>query len=386
MNRKNKSGRKKDPGGVQATIERLTGIYPCPKYLRDAANKYLKSLLFPENHRTKLTMKEKLRSPNADVLIMNALQLDEVFKGNTAMVVKIINSENSENDKKQFQDALDKAEKDIQSRFEVYAYWVQHIGVLKSALSNQSIDLKNVRLDEVLKEIPHSQSVSTRAPLPFALRAIQQLESIEKRGRLGRPTADELAEQADAYMALRDFNQAGEKAREALEVDPTHAHAWFVRVMAALQLRNSAFHTMKHHQFVAQEIADPMSSQESMAWQLMDDESDRVIKHHEKLNEILPQALLHWPLKQGSQYDYAKERAFVRDLFIDEAFSVAISGKNDCHPLEIFAMNGIAPEWALTENAKMTNPQFVEAFRQQEYRKLPFNETELKLLTKLICG
>lgn len=361
--------RKKESGGVQATIERLTGKSPCPEYLRNAANKYLSSPLFSDSHREKLTKQSKIAQPGAETLILNALALDEVFKGETDTVVKIIINEINQNE---LCAKLDNAEAEIKRRFETYGYWMQRIGSLRSVLLDNSIDLKAIRLDESLNSMSTDRPMTK--PSSFALRAIQQLESIEERGRLGQPSVNELVEQADAYLALGDLAKAGKKARDAIEVDPTHARAWFVRVMAALQLRNSSLRAMQHHQMVSVEIAEPMSSQESWAIQMADEEANHAARHHEILNEILPQALLNWPRINARQFDHREQRTFVRNLFIENAFTsvISLSGRE---------ANGLTPEWVLMIEH---NWGIDEIQRKNGVSKLPFNEIERTVLAQIV--
>ena len=162
--------------------------------------------------------------------------------------------------------AIDEAQRQSNRRFEVYAYWREHFGTLKALLTNQQVDLKKQRLDEKLRQSQGHSPATT--PLPFALRAIQNLETIEERGRRGRWSADEYAEQAEAYLALKDYAKASQKARDAITVEPKHARAWFIRVMVALHQRNRAIHEMQRQQMIADEFAEPMSAHETMAREL----------------------------------------------------------------------------------------------------------------------
>jgi tetratricopeptide (TPR) repeat protein len=315
-------GRKKTSSGVLATLERLTGKKPCPDYLRNIANKYLVHPdLFPKNCKSN---KEKLASENADEIMMNALTLDEAFKGKTEIVVAIINGK-LEGTK--LENSLDEAQRENKRRYEVYACWEHHFPALQMILTSDSLDLRKERLDEKLRTIVPSQS--TKPILPFALRAIQNLETIEERGWLGRLTANEYAEQADAYMALGDYSKADERSRKAIEVDPDHARAWFIRVMVALRQRNSSAHEMQYYQMIVTEASEPMSSQESWALQMANDNGAQAAYFHEKLNEILPKALLNWPRKNREQYDHPDEYVYVRNLFIDQVFMTAISKHKD---------------------------------------------------------
>lgn len=367
------SGRKKEPGGVQATIERLTGQRPCPDHLRAAANKYLKSDLFPTNHKSKISNKDILSAPSADILLINTLELDQVFQGDTDVVVGIMLGRYI---KKDLNDKIENAESEIKRRFEIYSYWMQRIGSLKSILNDDATDLKTERLDMKLKSFQHDSSL--RTPAPFALRAIQQLETIEERGRLGRPTADECAEQADAYMALGDFVKADKKAQEAIDVDPNHARAWFVRVMVALKQRNLAISEMQHHQMIATEIAEPMSGQESWAREMADDAANKAADFHSHLREILPKALLHWP-KINNKYDHNEERIIVRDLFVDQVFSLVTVRNYSVSNRSLSEINGFGPEWAL-----LNSSNYSAAFMSEvDSKELPLSAEEVDVLMQI---
>lgn len=367
------SGRKKEPGGVQATIERLTGQRPCPDHLRTAANKYLKSDLFPTNHKLKISNKEKLSAPSADILMLNILELDQVFQGDTDVVVDIMLGRYI---KEELNAKIENAESEIKRRFEIYSYWMQRIGSLKSILNDDAIDLKAERLDIKLTSFQHDSPV--RTPAPFALRAIQQLETIEERGRLGRPTADECAEQADAYMALGDFVKADKKAQEAIDVDPNHARAWFVRVMVALKQRNLAVSDMQHHQMVATEIAEPMSGQESWAREMADDAASKAAGFHSNLREILPKALLHWP-KVNNKYDHNEERIIVRDLFIDQVFSLVTVRHYNISNRSLSEINGLGPEWALLNSSNYS----ADLMNDVSSKQLPISNEEADILMQI---
>lgn len=85
-----KRGPSRSLAGVIATLEELTGIKPWPKEVRDTANKYLRSKLFLHRRSKRGSYETKLAQPGARTLLMNALNLDEIFRGNTALVVSIL--------------------------------------------------------------------------------------------------------------------------------------------------------------------------------------------------------------------------------------------------------------------------------------------------------
>ncbi|MDO6384703.1 hypothetical protein [Uliginosibacterium sp. 31-12] len=346
-------GNKKKSDGVIATIERLTGQVPCPVFLRNSLNKYLyEEALFEgasKGSASKDKVQGKLTQGETDALVMNVLNLDQVFNGATATVVRIASGKA---EKKELEDVLDRAGAELQRRFDAYGYWVQRMGQLKEILGEGDIDLKKVRLDELIKtpsdtSVPHHQN-------PFALRAFQQLERIEGKGRLGVPTANELVEQADAYLALGDMQRATLKACAALEADKANARAWFIRVMAALRARNTALNQMRHQEMIAQEVAEPMSAHEAWAYEMASEEQGKAADCQMALSKILPQALLHWPkyFPNSRSYEHGRERHVVRDLFINAIFA-KVAGPQ-AYPRNYY-LNGLEAEWKFVrENSTLS--------------------------------
>lgn len=368
--------RKKASNGVQATVERLTNRKPCPEYLRTAANKYLDSSLFPVSRHSEKDRTAKLSADGADVLLINALSLDEAFRGATEKVASIIKNEV---ERKQLEADLDEAQRDIERRFEVYAYWKQRFAPLKTILLERTLDLKKERLDEKLRTVISPDFATT--PPPFALRAIQHLEAIEERGRLGRLTAKEYIEQADAYMALGDFSKADQKAQDAIEVDPQNALGWFIRVMAALKQRNLALREMQRHKMTAEEVAEPMSSHESLAFQLADEQSSRAAQFHENLDQILPKALINWPRSNRGYHDHRDEYVFVRNLFIEHIFMRIKPGIREINSRFYHEMSGLSSEWAMNHCGHPDNTVIAE---QNPTKSLPLGDDERALLSRLI--
>ena len=318
--------RAKENTGVAATIERLTGQKPCPEFLRTALRRYLRAddSIFRVEGKRKPTEIERLAAPGADTLVLNVLELDEAFRGETKIVTKIIGRKLNPRD---LANSLEAAEAEIRRRFDIYEKWVRRFAHLKNLLMEQSIDLKKERLDERLRT-KNRTAGSQHDAKPFGLRAIQELERIEERGLLGRLSAREYAEQADAYMSLGDFEEAGTRAAQAIKVDPHHARAWFIRVIAALRLRNASVAAMQHQNMIATEIAEPMSSQESNALQLAAEEACQAHRHRQSLEQMLPEALLNWPTINGRQFDHQEQWMIVRDLFIDQTLSRVVAAQS----------------------------------------------------------
>lgn len=368
-------GNKKDAEGVVATIERLTGKYPCPGYLRNALNKYLRCAnLFPGAiNKSGKQLMGKLKRPDTDVLVLNVLRLDEIFRGNTKLVSRIVRGEIAE-------DLLAKeifvAQAEIERRRDIYSYWSHKLSGLKGLLTDDATDLRSVLLDP---QVVLPSNGSTREPIGFAMRAIAMLEENEERGRLGLPTADEFVERADAYFALGDLVGADVNAVQALEINCAHPKAWFIRVMVALRLRGNALNQMRHHDMVAQEIAEPMSSQERWAREMAGEEADRAARQHQTLAKILPKALLHWPTLGNGGFDQLAMRTQVRDLFIDHMFDNAIKGtRRHLKPENLYRLNGLEPEWQL---AIATQPYLAMSGAIEQ--ECPFDGDEMQALRML---
>lgn len=334
---------KKKSDGVQATIERVTGKVPCPQFLRNSLNKYLyEPTLFSGARKSHGKKLGQLSAPETDVLVANLLALDEVFRGDTDTVMQIVNKELAPEKRKKL---INDAAREMQRRLDVYAYWVKRMRLLEQVLADDALDLRRSRLDERLVGAREHEVGALAAP--FALRAVRELEQSEERGRLGQPTAAEYSDRADAYLALEDFKNADINAQRAIAQDGSHARAWFVRVMVALRQRNRALNKSEHHRMVAQEVAEPMSSQESMALQLADEAACTAATHHEQLEAILPEAILHWPRLDSRNYQHPEQRTIVRDLFINHLFALALFGRRHCSSEQRYRLNGLGPEWEL---------------------------------------
>ncbi|WP_241337773.1 hypothetical protein, partial [Burkholderia stabilis] len=308
----------KDPDGVLGMLERLTGRSPCPNSLRLTLIKYLREgELFEDGRNTEPKRLGKLERGKTDALVMNVLNLDEIFVGRTQTVRKIVLGEFS---KTQLTSLLKKANENLLRRRDAYDYWVRRMDALTRLLVGEKPDLRNVRIDEALSL--NSEPAEPRTSAPFALHAVQQLERSERRGRLGDFSAEELSAQADAYFALGDYATAVEKATQAVEADHQQSKAWFIRVMALLRQRNAALRLMQRHEINAVEIAEPMSGHEMMEREMADDAGSRASELHEELTAVVPHALLHWPRRDDGtlSYDREEQLSLIRDLFVDAVF------------------------------------------------------------------
>ncbi|ANH76804.1 hypothetical protein ACS15_5570 [Ralstonia insidiosa] len=369
-----KPGRPKGKNGVVATLEKLTDQSPLPSYLRERAYKYLRTNTGLFSQKKGTSNAAKLAEAGAPRLLMNALQLDEILGGDTSAVVRIMKGEERTEG---LQERLKRAEQDIAKRAEIYAYWNQRMSAVKSLLTSGSVDFKEDDLGALLSN--HRDVPNTNAPLPFALRAVRQLEHIERRGRPSGPNAEDLLEQAEAYLALNDLPMAGDKAEAALALDSTCAKAWFIRVVAALKQRNAGLARVRRHQLEASEVAEPMSAHERMAYQLADDASDEVWVHQNTLDAVVPEALLNWPTRGRDQYEHLEWRALVRDLLLDQVFQKIKLDGDLGHSRRAFALNGFGPEWYL----KYDNVELVVDAPPTDLKSLPLRQNERDALNLL---
>lgn len=351
-----KAGRPKKVDGVIATLERMTGESPCPPYLRLAANKYLREAPFlPTQPKTqkKHVHVENLTQEGDAILLMNELRLDEALGGETQKIVGIVNGTLPES---ALQDLLKKVANDIDRRTEAYVFWQQRLPQLRSLLLTGGIDFRKQLLDDLLASADGTPAIKER--VPFALRAVRQLEQIAQRGRRGGWTVTDLIEQADAYLALGDFPMAEDKAEQAVAHDPKQPRAWFIRVVAALKQRNRSHAQVRRHRFEAIEIAETMSSHERMLHELADEGEGEMIRHQARLDHLAPQALLHWPKAAGLRYEHPEWRQQVCGVFVQQVFGKVALGGHLGHSNDAYALNRMVPEISL----KHDDPTRMAAF------------------------
>lgn len=343
----------KDPNGVLATIERLTGQALCPDGLRVTLVKYLwEEELFEGGRKTPGKQQGKLERGKTDALVMNVLNLDEIFAGSTQTVRKIVLGELSDAD---LTARLKSAADNLQRRRDAYDYWARRMDALSALLVGEKPDLRKVRIDDALRSVP--EFVESCGTSQFALHAVQRLERLEERGRLGAPSANELTEQADAYFALGDYVTANEKATRAVEIDPKQSRAWFIRVMVLLRQRNAAANLMRRHEINAVEVAEPMSVHETMERELADDAGSTAYEAQVALNEVVPRALLDWPKTDDGalSYEHEDQLSMIRNLFVDVVFT-KVAGRRG-------ALLDLVPE-AIEVSSSLMRP--CDYWRQEE--------------------
>lgn len=380
MNGKNNSpaskpGRRKSSQGLQATLERLTGRTPCPAHLRSAANKYLVTELFQNADAPgrELTIEQKLALPGAEVLLMNALTLDEVFRGEVRPVVAVLTGTM---DQAEMQRRLSDAGRQMRERIDIYSYFEGRLPALENLLLAKSLDFRHQQLDSALKD--ESRPIAGKAFSSFALRAVRQLERIEQNSRVSGFNAADYVEQAEAYIALGDLKTAGEKARDATHLDSANPRAWFLRVVAALRRRNEAGREVQHYEVEAVEIAEPMSAHERSAYEMQAEAADRFGAAQKDLEEILPQALLNWPRLGKSNFEHREWRGLVRDQFLDQIFRKLAVGDGLCDS-RLAVLNDLGPEWLL----RLDNPQVRQLPDASELADLPLNPAERAAMSLL---
>lgn len=370
-------GRPKSSTGVQATLERLTGKRPCPRYLLQTANKYLKSELFSEfeTRGVRTSNESKLSHAPAQTLLMNALELDDLFLGDTGTVIKLLKHKFSAEELKE---KLDAAHRESSRRYERYAYWHRRGAALKTVMAEPAVDFKAERLDDLLNQ-HQAQAPATRVG-SFAMRAMQQLEQIEDRGRLAGPNSNVLAEQAEAYLNLGNTVEAEAKAQQAIELDPHHAKGWFVRVVAAIRLRNAEAQQMHRWNFEATEVADPMSAHEAMAHDMTAEASDRLGQRQASLADLAAQALLHWPMTHRGRPVNSEWRAIVKKVLLTHCFWAIRLDGSMTDGMSAYVLNGLGPEW----NLKWDQPSLRRFAGDDARPELPFSEPQKAAVSLLL--
>lgn len=342
--RSRNSGRPKRNDGVQATIERMMGERECPDYLRHAAYRYLKTSLFPDYSagRKKLSPPQKLAERGAQELLMNALELDQLLNNKTDKVVKILAGDISG---QELSELLGQANRELNMRMKVYSDILRRLPKISEVLTNKTFDART----DLLAKLPLDQEGCSfyEMAAPFALSAVQRLEKIERQIKVSGPTANDLAEQAEAYIALNELRAGAEKARAAIAIDRQHGKAWYLRVIAALKQCNRALAKKEQYEIEATEIAEPMSGHERMAHENADEAAMEFSKHQENLDRLVPDALLNWPKSSWGSYLHINWHSTVVKLLVAQVFRKAVLGGELGYSNLAYRVNGFAPEWGL---------------------------------------
>lgn len=365
-------GAPRNPNGVIATLERITRQKPLPRDIRDTANKYLRSkVLFPKKGGALDTNEAKLARPGTHDLLFNALMLDQVFRGDTGLVVQLLQGEVKP---KELSKHCEDARNEIERRAQIYSYWSQRMQRVEEVL--RTTDFRTQSL-ELLLRVEDAQQNSA-PPASLALRAVRKLESIEQRPSLNGPAASDLVEQAEAYLSLGDFATAEARARSAIELEPSNPRAWFTRVVAAVKDRNHHLASARRHRIDATEMAEPMSAHERWAHESADDAGSKAADSQRALGEIVPQALLHWPKTARGGYEHNDWRGMLLELMLDQAFLKVQMGGYLGESRQAFELNGFESEW----NLKLDSHELARSVGDPRPR-CPFSQPELDALTML---
>ena len=365
-------GAPRNPNGVIATLERVTRQKPLPRDIRDTANKYLRSKdLFPKKGGALDTNEAKLARPGAHDLLLNALMLDQIFRGDTGLVVQLLKNETRPGDLSKH---CAEARKEIERRAQIYNYWSQRMQRVEEVLA--TTDLRTHSIEPLLRL--EDEQPSSVPPEPLALRAVRKLESLEQRSSLSGPAASDFVEQAEAYLSLGDFATAEARARRAIELEPSNPRAWFTRVVAAVKDRNNHLASARRHRLEATEMAEPMSAHERWAHESADDAASKAADSQRALGEIVPQALLNWPKTTYGSYEHSDWRGMLLELMLDQAFLKVQMGGYLGESRQAFELNGFEKEWSLkldtTELPRVTG---------DPRPKCPLSQPELDALTML---
>lgn len=312
----------------------------------------------------KNTNEAKLARPGAHKLILNALTLDEIFLGNTTLVVHILLGNAS---KEEISKHCLAAREDIERRAKVYGYWQQRIPLVEPII--KELDFSEKLIDDLLAKTPLPNEC--KLPAPYALRAVRTLERIEEHPRLHGVRASDLVEQAEAYLALDDFDEAAARARRAIDIDPNNAQAWFIRVVSALKSRNKFLAEAQRHHIEASEIAEPMSAHERSAYEAAGDASIKASESQDKLDQIVPLALLNWPKTQWGSYEHYAWRQKLMLLMLAQAFRKVSLNGYEGHSKHAFELNGFAPEWEIQSNILAWS-----SLKADAVAKVPLNTSE----------
>lgn len=331
---------KRASNGVMATIERVTGLSPCPLYLRTILNQYLRVPgLFPASVKGPQGCN---LTPDCDALVANLFELHAAF-GKTKFVAALVLGKKPAAD---IAVELDKARQRTAERAELYARSVRAIDTLRHTMAGTAVDLRQRRLVPPGLAAANPPAPSSRDALE--LLAVRELEQQEDARAHQAMSPERHVQCGDAHLALGHLAQAHEHAVKALDLDAGHAQAWFLRVSVLLKLRNGAMRDMQHHQMLSTEFADPGSAHEACEREEAAHFAGIAQGHQAELARVLPLALLHWPRSDGRRWDHEPKRAIVRNLFISHAFAAVLSGGSlDGCSRTRWQANGFEPEWRL---------------------------------------
>lgn len=368
--------RPKNPNGVQAKIEKLIES-PCPEELRTTLSHYLdKTSLFKNHIVTSETLSGSERKSrefkpgiDADNLICNVLLLHQILK-DTQVVSEVIDG-TIDND--YLKKILRKSEDELRKRFEAYAYWIYRISSLKKVLQEKTCNFSEDNLEDALQIEVGGIAISKNDP--FILRAVRNLEELEESGRLNNPTAESYAEKAEAMLSLGFLDQADEYAASAIKIDETCSKAWFIRTVVALEGRKRAGNDYFNARLRGED-AEALSSEERWAEEMMEMASNEAELYEQRLREIIPRSILHWPKEPDSpSFNHDSRRIFARDIFVDMMFRAVhpLRSRRNIETKQVYAIHGMLEDylseaedfpWVSNDPPPLAKVSLVEGFER----------------------
>jgi tetratricopeptide (TPR) repeat protein len=331
--------RKPAPDGVSDTLVRLIGHAD----QRPLLTKYAKTEVF-KNHLQDGDEIRFKRSKECDNLICNVLALDQIF-GSQDWVVKLVSGSAS---KGSVRERIKRSREQMDAKFKAYGYWLHRMDSLNSVL-DEEFDFKSSSLEDVLTASSSFTPIASTSS-PYALRAVQLLETIEEDGRQSKLGVQQQSEKAWALYRLGLYEQAVDIAEEIVEADPSCSECWMLLATHMLYQKHEASKSVfKYMQ--QRECAEALSAHERWAEEMAEEAEDRQSEALKREREIMFSALMHWPEDDSdSRYKYKNPRARqgVRNACINWLFhllnaytfhSVSIDSS------KLYALNGLSPEY-----------------------------------------
>ena len=332
---------KKKPNKVQSMIERLIEQPYSPK-LRDKINEYIRNTTVFKKVITETGNQSAAgrasftfhKGTHVDNLFCNVVTLDQLFHKKN-IVEDVINHKL---EKQQIVEEIDALKKELDLRFTIYAFWVDRVDALKQLLLNETkYDFTSSKLDEILTpKTGHSKSDGSK--LTYGLRAIQNLEQLEEKGKLTKSSTEYLIEKAQTYLRLGALDLAQENAKEVLKIDEKNSDAWFVRILVLLIKRKSTLKELNRLYHMTEGVVTPLTSEEHSASENLADNASEYEKIQDNLNAILAKAISYWPQENKHTYRDHDKWIFSKNLFIESIYerfkiygepSFEIMNKND---------------------------------------------------------
>ncbi|MCP1621511.1 hypothetical protein [Pseudomonas nitroreducens] len=340
--------RKAETNGIADTLRRLFG---------HDADRSLVSKLADEPplqaHRVdpkgnSLTLK---RSDACDNLIKNLVALDSVFNSRS-FCGRLAKGEVADGELRR---EIAHAQARLQQKLRAYAYWFDRLESLEALLQDRP-SLETFALQD---RLPLSTASAAEQPgAPYALRAVQLLESVEEQGRGATVDAEQLSEKAWALHRLGLQAQAHQAARRAVAINPQHSEAWMLLALGCLEQKRGGEQARWRYQ-QAREWADPGSSHEQWAEEMRDEAEGRIANALHQHRSVIFPALRYWPFKlehKARQYRHRDQYEVVRNWCIDWLFTLlrphSAPLSSDVDVQRAYAANGMGPEFVWSEASR----------------------------------